>query len=36
MASHSRPIADIMCGNKKDKPKKDTQKSTSKTSNKKK
>ena len=24
MASHSRPIANIMCGNKKDKPKKDS------------
>lgn len=36
MVSHSRPIADIMCGNKKDKPKKDYPKSTSKTSLKKK
>jgi hypothetical protein len=30
MASHSRPIANIMCGNKKDKPKKDMSKDTTK------
>lgn len=36
MASHSRPIANIMCGNKKDKPKKDMSKDTSKSTSKKK